>query len=162
MAVSILFTACAPVLVVSAEQLLECANRPLPFARRGRCSGCACAAIGCIRNTRFWKGLAVIPIPSAPRKSYFEPAVRKRSYNFDLAAHVAYRDGTIAGSWREAAHNAAGTISGHASGDRIVAAANGTNFAASLSLTTHGNRQSVAIRPQGTGVTGVSLTLSRQ
>ena len=84
------------------------------------------------------------------------------SYDLDLAGDLAYRDGIISGSWREAAHNAAGTISGHASGDHIVAAVSGSNFAASLSLTTHGNRQSVAIRPQGTGVTGVSLTLSRQ
>jgi hypothetical protein len=83
------------------------------------------------------------------------------SYNFDLAGDVAYRGGTISGSWREAAHNAAGTISGHASGDHIVAAANGSNFAASLSLTTLGNRQSVAIRPQGIDVTGVSITLNR-
>jgi hypothetical protein len=73
-----------------------------------------------------------------------------------------YRDGTISGSWRETAHNAAGTISGHASGDHIFAAASGSNFAASLSLATHGNRQSVAIRPQGIDVTGVSITLSRQ
>ena len=84
------------------------------------------------------------------------------SYNLDLVGDVAYRDGTISGSWREASHNAAGTISGHASGDRIVAEADGNNFAVSLSLTTHGNRQSVAIRPQGTEVTGVSLTLSRR
>jgi hypothetical protein len=84
------------------------------------------------------------------------------SYNFDLTGDVAYRDGTISGSWREAAHNAAGTISGHASGDHIMAAANGMNFAASLSLTTHGNRQSVAIRPQGIDVTAVSITLNRQ
>jgi len=84
------------------------------------------------------------------------------SYNFDLAGDVAYRGGALSGSWREVAHNAAGTISGHASGDHIVAAANGSNFAASLSLTTHGNRQSVAIRPQGIDVTGVSITLNRQ
>jgi hypothetical protein len=45
--------------------------------------------------------------------------------------------------------------------DHIVAAANGSNFAASLSLTTLGNRQSVAIRPQGIDVTGVSITLNR-
>jgi hypothetical protein len=69
---------------------------------------------------------------------------------------------TISGACREAAHNAAGIISGHASGDHIMAAANGSNFAASLSLTTHGNRQSVAIRPQGVDVTGVSITLNRQ
>jgi hypothetical protein len=81
------------------------------------------------------------------------------SYNFDLAGDVAYRGGAISGSWSEAAHNVAGTISGHASGDRIVAAANG---AASLSLTTHGNRQSVAIQPQGTDVAEVSITLNKQ
>jgi hypothetical protein len=50
------------------------------------------------------------------------------SYNFDLAGDVAYRGGAISGSWREAAHNAAGTLSGHAAGDHIVAAANGNNF----------------------------------
>jgi hypothetical protein len=53
------------------------------------------------------------------------------SYNFDLAGDVAYRGGAISGSWSEATHNVAGIISGHASGDRIVAAANGSNFAAS-------------------------------
>jgi hypothetical protein len=84
------------------------------------------------------------------------------SYNFDLAGDVAYRSGAISGSWSEAAHNGAGTISGRASGERIVAAANGSNFAASLSLTTHGNRQSVAIQPQGTDVTEVSITLNKQ
>jgi hypothetical protein len=84
------------------------------------------------------------------------------SYNFDLAGDVAYRGGAISGSWSEAAHNVAGTISGRASGERIVAAANGSNFAASLSLTTHGNRQSVAIQPQGTDVTEVLITLNKQ
>jgi hypothetical protein len=49
-----------------------------------------------------------------------------------------------------------------ASGERIVAAANGSNFAASLSLTTHGNRQSVAIQPQGTDVSEVSIALNKQ
>ena len=84
------------------------------------------------------------------------------SYNFDLAGDVAYRGGAISGSWSEAAHGVSGTISGRASGNRIVAAANGGNFAASLSLDTHGNRQSVAIQPQGTDVTEVSVTLNKQ
>jgi hypothetical protein len=84
------------------------------------------------------------------------------SYNFDLAGDVAYRGGAISGSWSEAAHNVAGSISGRAIGERIMAAANGSNFAASLSLTTHGNRQSVAIQPQGTNVTEVSITLNKQ
>lgn len=79
-----------------------------------------------------------------------------------MAGDVAYRGGAISGSWSEAAHGVSGTISGRASGNRIVAAANGGNFAASLSLDTHGNRQSVAIQPQGTDVTEVSVTLNKQ
>lgn len=84
------------------------------------------------------------------------------SYNIDLAGDVAYRGGAISGSWREAAHNAAGTISGRAVGDHIEAAATGGSFAASLSLTTRGNRQAVSIRPEGTDVSGVSITLTRR
>jgi hypothetical protein len=79
-----------------------------------------------------------------------------------LAGDVTNRGGTISGSWSEAAHNAAGTVSGRANGDHIVVAASGSNFSANLSLTTHGNRQAVAIRPQGTDVTGVSITLNKQ
>jgi hypothetical protein len=84
------------------------------------------------------------------------------SYNIDLAGDVAYRGGAISGSWSEAAHNASGTISGRAAGDRIEAAARGDSFSANLSLTTRGHRQTVSIRPQGTSITAVSLELSRR
>jgi len=84
-----------------------------------------------------------------------------QSYNFDLASEVEYRDGAISGSWTEASRNAAGTLSGRANGDRIEAAARGDNFSANLSLTTRGGRQNVSIRPQGTDVTSVSLSLDR-
>lgn len=83
------------------------------------------------------------------------------SYNFDLASDVAYRGGAISGAWTEASRNASGTISGRAAGDRVEAAARGNNFSAGLSLTTHGGRQSVSIRPQQSNVTAVSLTLTR-
>ena len=50
-----------------------------------------------------------------------------------------------------------GTITGRASGERVQAHARGDVFSADLSLTTRGNRQSVAIRPQGNrGAAGVS------
>ena len=84
------------------------------------------------------------------------------SYNFDLASDVQYRGGAISGSWSEASRNASGTISGRAGGDRIEAAARGESFSANLSLTTRGGRQVVSIRPQGTNVSDVSLTLQRR
>jgi hypothetical protein len=84
------------------------------------------------------------------------------SYNFDLASEVQYRGGAISGSWSETSRNASGSLSGRANGDRIEAAARGENFSANLSMTTHGSRQTVSIRPQGTNITAVSLTLSRR
>jgi hypothetical protein len=84
------------------------------------------------------------------------------SYNFDLASEVQYRGGAISGSWSESSRNASGTLSGRAAGDRIEAAARGENFAANLSLTTRGSRQTVSIHPTGTNITAVSLALSRR
>ena len=84
------------------------------------------------------------------------------SFNIDLASDVQYRGGEIFGSWSEASHNASGTISGRAAGGRIEASARGESFSANLSLTTHGNRQMVSIRPQGTSITGVTLALDRR
>ena len=84
------------------------------------------------------------------------------STNFDLASQVQYQDGAISGEWSEASRNASGTIEGRASGDRVEAAARGQNFSAALSLTTRGNRQSVSIRPEGSDVHAVSLSLARR
>ncbi len=84
------------------------------------------------------------------------------SYNFDLASEVQNRGGAISGSWGEASRNASGSISGRAVGDRIEAAAQGQNFAANLSLTTRGNRQTISIHPAGTDVRSVELALVRR
>src|SRR4051812_9302613 len=82
------------------------------------------------------------------------------SYNFDLASQVQYRGGAISGQWSEASRNATGTLVGTAVGDHIEAAAQSQTFSAALSLTTHGGRQTVSIRPQGGNITEVSLALS--
>jgi hypothetical protein len=84
------------------------------------------------------------------------------SYNFDLSGTFEHRGGTISGSWNETTRNASGTVSGRVSGDQVQAAARGENFSASLSLTTRGNRQAVAIRSQGTEVSAISIMLNKQ
>ena len=84
------------------------------------------------------------------------------SYNFDLTSEVQDRGGAISGQWTEASRNASGTLSGRAAGGRIEATARGANFAANLSLTTRGNRQSVSIQPEGSDVREVTLALSRR
>ena len=84
------------------------------------------------------------------------------NYNFNLSSDVTNRNGRISGQWTETSRNASGTVTGRASGERVQAHARGDAFSAELSLTTRGNRQSVAIRPQGTEVQQVSLALNRR
>ena len=85
------------------------------------------------------------------------------SYNFDLTSQAQYRGGAISGSWSEASRNATGSLSGRANGDHIDVAARGQNFAANLSLTTRGNRQTISIQPEGqTDIRAVSLALERR
>ena len=85
------------------------------------------------------------------------------SYRFDLTSQAEDRGGAISGSWSEASRNASGTLSGRGNGDHIDVAARGQNFAANLSLTTRGNRQTISIQPEGqTDIRGVSLALERR
>ena len=84
------------------------------------------------------------------------------SFNFDLASQVASRGGRLSGEWSEATRNATGTITGRANGSQIQAQASSAAFSANLSLTTQGNRQSVAIHPQGMDVQRVAITLNRR
>ena len=84
------------------------------------------------------------------------------NYNFNLSSDVTNRNGRISGQWTETSRNASGTVTGRASGERVQAHARGDAFSAELSLTTRGNRQSVAIRPQGSEVQQVSLALNRR
>ena len=67
------------------------------------------------------------------------------SYNFSLVGDVASDGRAVYGSWSETTRNVSGTVSGRVSGDRIQMLARGDSFSASLSLVTHGNRQSVTI-----------------
>lgn len=85
------------------------------------------------------------------------------SFNFNLQSSANYASGRITGVWSESSLNAGGTLSGRAEDSRISVMANGQTFSASLTLTTHGNRQSVAIRskdPQSS-VVGASFDLRR-
>jgi hypothetical protein len=84
------------------------------------------------------------------------------SYRFELTSNVVDRRGMIFGKWSEARNGVSGTISGRAVGDRIQAVAKGDTFTAGISLTTHGNRQSVSITPQGAHISGVHIALSRR
>jgi hypothetical protein len=86
------------------------------------------------------------------------------SYNFDLRASATYSAGSVSGTWSESTRLVAGTISGRADTEHINVVARAASFSASLSLTTHGTRQSVVIRAHSAnaGIKGVSMNLRRR
>ena len=79
----------------------------------------------------------------------------------NLAGDVESDGRAVTGSWSETTRNASGTVSGRVSGDRVQVLERGDSFSANLSLVTRVNRQSVAIQPQGTEISEVSITLAK-
>ncbi|HVV60657.1 MAG TPA: hypothetical protein VHD14_02760 [Pseudolabrys sp.] len=86
------------------------------------------------------------------------------SYNFDLLGSANYAAGAVNGTWSESTRNAAGTLAGEARGERIQVQAKGVSFSASLTLLTHGDRQSVIIKSQqpDASVMGATINLRRR
>jgi len=85
------------------------------------------------------------------------------SYNFDLFSSATSSGHSVSGTWSEATHSVAGTISGTAEGDRIQVRAESPSFSATLSLVTRGDRQSVLIRSldPNASVRGATINLRR-
>lgn len=85
------------------------------------------------------------------------------SYRFELSSDVrAVGGGRIEGSWNESTRNVGGAIEGRASGGSFIVVVSSPAFTANLSLTTHGNSQTVRISSQpGSEFSGVTITLAR-
>ncbi len=80
------------------------------------------------------------------------------SYRFDLDSDVVAQGGTVTGSWSEQSRNINGNLQGRASEGRIDVFVEAAGFAANLTVTTHGNKQSVSINSKG-DIRGVNITL---
>jgi len=83
------------------------------------------------------------------------------SYKFELSSDITYDAGSIRGSWNEASRGVTGSLSGRATATHIEASAQTVGFTASLSITMHGNNQSVSIRSPGSEISEVSVSLAR-
>jgi hypothetical protein len=85
------------------------------------------------------------------------------SFNFNLSSSADLAGRAVSGTWSESTHGVGGTISGTAEGDHIHARAESPGFTATLSLATHGNRQSVVIKTAdpNAGIKGASISLRR-
>jgi len=82
------------------------------------------------------------------------------SYKFDLRGNVVSDRGALSGTWSEASRGVNGTLEGRGANGNFQVVANAAGFTANLTLTTRGNRQSVAIRAEN-GFKGASIALSR-
>jgi hypothetical protein len=83
------------------------------------------------------------------------------SYNFDLNGNMTRQGDAVSGQWIEFTRNITGSITGRLSGSSIQAVASAGLFSANLTLTTHGSKQQVSIRIQGTEVTEAAISLSK-
>jgi hypothetical protein len=80
------------------------------------------------------------------------------SYKFDLSSDVTSQGDRISGNWSEASRNIFGNLQGTAGGGRIDVFVEASGFAANLTLTTTGNRQTVQISSKGE-IRGVNITM---
>ena len=80
------------------------------------------------------------------------------SYKFDLASDVVSQGNNVTGTWSEASRNVYGNLQGKAGGGQIDVFVEAAGFAASLVLTTRGNKQSVSISSKGE-IRGVQISM---
>lgn len=80
------------------------------------------------------------------------------SYKFDLTSDVTSQGDRIFGSWNEASRNVNGNLQGTAGGGQIEVFVEASGFAATLTLRTTGNKQTVQISSKGE-IRGVAITM---
>jgi hypothetical protein len=83
------------------------------------------------------------------------------SYKFETSTDITHSGGQLLGNWSENTHHVGGKISGRTVGNAIQARAEGDTFTAFLSVTTHGDRQTVSIQSPGSLLSEVLISLTR-
>jgi plastocyanin len=83
------------------------------------------------------------------------------AYKFDMSSNIVMQGDTLIGYWNESTHRVAGKIIGQANGGQIEVRAEGDTFTALLSVTTHGDKQSLVMSSPGSRVESVTIALNR-
>jgi hypothetical protein len=82
------------------------------------------------------------------------------SYKFDLSSDVTSQGERISGNWSERSRNIFGNLQGTAGGGVIDVFVEAAGFAATLTLRTTGNKQTVQISSKGE-IRGVNITMAK-
>ena len=83
------------------------------------------------------------------------------SSKIDLRATLTFANGAISGNWEERTYNAAGSVSGKASANKVNLAITGGGLTAAMAVNITGASHSVSISTQGTGLKGVNISFNR-
>jgi hypothetical protein len=82
------------------------------------------------------------------------------SYKFELKSDVLAKSGTLSGTWEETTRNVSGSLEGNAGNGQFNVTVSAPVFTAKLTMTTSGNKQTVAISSDGQ-FKGATIALSR-
>jgi hypothetical protein len=82
------------------------------------------------------------------------------SYRFNLSSNLVSQGGSLSGTWSESTRGVTGNLEGRGGAGNFQIIASAPGFAANISLTTRGNKQSVVIRSESQ-FRGASISLSR-
>jgi hypothetical protein len=83
------------------------------------------------------------------------------SNKIELRATLAASGNRVSGSWEERTFNASGSVTGHASDNRINLSIAGGGFNGSMAVTTTGRSQVISVSTQGIALRGVNVNLRR-
>lgn len=82
------------------------------------------------------------------------------SYKIDLSSNLQSAGGAVSGQWTESNRGVFGSVTGRANPGQINVLVEAAGFAANLSLTTKGNKQTVAITSKGE-IKNVNISMSK-
>jgi hypothetical protein len=161
-AASLAALALGAILVVPAGIERGAAQGTGPFAPlAGNWSGTGSVSFSSSGSHERLRCRAVYQAPDAGQTLALRLRCASDSYNFDLNGNLTHQGDAVSGQWIEFTRNITGSLSGRLSGASIQAVASAGIFSANLTLTTHGTKQSVSIRIQGTEVTEAAISLSK-
>lgn len=83
------------------------------------------------------------------------------SSKIDLRATLTFANGAVSGNWEERTYNAAGSVSGKSSANKVNLAITGGGLTAAMAVNITGASHSVSISTQGTGLKGVNISFNR-
>ena len=84
------------------------------------------------------------------------------SFKLDITSYAEASGEQVQGTWREAARDVSGSLTGRIAENRFEGEISSITFSAAISLTSNGRTQAVSIRPSSGDVADVRIELQRQ